>query len=735
MRAALALAVTLAGAAPALAVPMPPLQLKIVPVYSTPLAIKLTWIERGDATAGYDIERGVDGGPLSFLARFPRGTVGQPIVYLDKTVIAASEYTYRVKACDATTCVDSSPFTTSPKVMWPIAGGHEVMHGFNEVSAWNGAGQEVVTNPVTGKPDLVATGYHMGLDVNKTTADGVPGDIVVAPRGGIVITPILEELDNGWIGIRVDVGGGLFETDTFNHIATTGANAPPVEGGDVVVPGQPIAHIGLYANFPGNFAKHVHYMQERIPIPAGQQRTIRHPLRIFTDPADLDPLGKPPDFFDENKDGKIVLFRAHQPGGAGAFIAYDFVNTPLRGDVDVEAEVMDEQGNDPRQAPMDLGYWIEGPIPDGEQHDDVKSAARPYRLYDFREEYFGGIPPSPGFARVPPAPCDAVSDIVDATNSGCRGLMNCTTHPGVACNSVITEGTTSWNWPVLHHFIVTHAKGEEGKRADVDRNQFWRTAAKDDGAPVDSTHANYAGQPTTTKAWEARFPDGDYVIHVIASDLVHDKVDLPIRDSHFPQGPQPGIRLENFAPFVKEMIVARDADENPATGQPMLAGCESVIHHYRHTPRQPYGRAQDVLISRVATTIVRSGQQLCVLIRFSEPVMSATVDLVRDRGTGAPVPGAAFTGSLSKTYNTDDTWIGTVALPIDQSGASDASPAGDEHDTAIRIVALDRRDATGTARGLDANSDGIPETGGADLSHVVKLDLSLPTGSLDAEKP
>ena len=744
-RIVLALAVTLAGALPTLAV-MPPQQLQIVPVYSEPPAIKITWIERGDAPAGYDIERIVDAGEFAFLAHFPRGTVGRPIFFLDRDVNATSDYIYRVKACDAVTCEDSPPFTTAARVVWPIIGGHEVLHGFNEVIAWAGIGDSDT-----------ATGFHMGLDLNKTTdASVTTGNVVVAPRGGIICCPNVGkdedgtlQADNGSIGIFVEVGDGRRELDSFNHLATVGSTVPPAAVGDVVAPGQQVGVIGT-GFFVENFARHVHHMNERVaPIPPGQQWIIRHPLRTFTDPADKDPLGKPPELFDENVDGKLVLYREHKADGTGAVINYDVSPRPLYGDVDVEPEVLDEQGTNPRQAPIDLGYWIEGPYPDTEQLDDVKSAATPYRLYDFREEYFGGIAGGP-----PPAPCGAVADIDDVTNSGCRKAgpraTRCTNppstcggvSPGTSCvsdaacgsgtkclalscaPSIIKEGTTNFPWAILHHFIVTHAKGEMGKRADVDANQFWRTAAKDDGAPVGSTHANYAGQPTTTKAWEARFPDGDYTIHVIASDLVHPNVDLKL----------PVVRLENFAPFVKEMIVARDNDENPLTGVPMLAGCESVIHHYRHTPRQPYGRAQDVLISRVASTIVPSGQQLCMLIRFSEPVMSVTVDLVRDRGTGALVPGAVPIGGLTKTYGTNDTWIGAVNLPIDQSGASDASPAGDEHDTAIRIVALDRRDATGTSRGLDVNSDGVPDAGG-DLTHVVKLDLSLPTGSLDAEKP
>lgn len=712
---------SLVSAATAWALPALPRPLHVVPVYGTPLGIRLSWTKAG--VRNYNIFRTVDGGPGQHLALIPGGPAGERVDYLDASLVATSLYAYRVQACDATGCVDSPTIITSPRVVWPIGAGHGVLHGFNEVIAWAGVGDD----------GLVATGYHMGLDLEKNTPAGLPtGDDVLAPRGGVVVDVRLAEVDNGSIAVRVDLGSGRFEHDSFNHIATLGANAPPVAVGDVVVPGQKIAQIGTLNTFAGNFAKHVHHMNERIPVPSGQQRAIRNPLTTFTDPADRDPLGKAPLLLDENRDGRAVLFRVHRDDGRGAFIPYDFATAPLHGDVDVEAEVVDEQGVDPRQAPIDLGYWIEGPLPDAEQLDDVKSAAHPYRLYDFRVEYFGGI------ARgLPATPCNLVSDIDDAANAGCRGLTDCTVRPlisFVTCASTIAEGATSFPFPVLHHFVVTHAKGETGARADVDRTQFWRTAARDDAGPAGSTHANYAGQPTTTKAWEARFPDGDYTIHVVASDLVHPNVDLPIRDARLPPGTAPGIRLENFTPFVTEILVGQDIDGLSSTTIPGLAGCESQIYEYRHEHRRAYPIPARLVAARTAAaqTPVRSGARVCVRVRFSEPMSSASVELVRDRGAG-PVIGA-FAGTLIETHQADDTWLGTVTLPPDPSGASDSSLASDEKDVAVRVSAADRRDAGGAMRLLDADGDGSGDVGG-DANHLVKIDVSPPTKVLQVRKP
>jgi hypothetical protein len=706
-------ALAIAAAVPALAAL--PTNYRVVPVYTKPPAIRLSWTESG-GTRNYNIFRSTDGGPQTQLGTIPGGAAGHHVSHVDSSIVPTTRYTYSVQVCDLTGACSFLPDkSTSANVVWPIVGGREVMHGYNEVIGW-------------AAPDA---GFHMGLDMGKTTGDGLPGDIVVAPRGGIVVLPNLSISENGSIAVQVDVGGGKVEYDSFNHIGT-GANGPPVAAGDVVEPGQPVAKIGLQTGFPGNFTKHVHFMVEHIPVSPGQQRALRHPLLIFTDPVDRDPLGNAPALTDENKDGKLVLFRAHD---TGSVVNYDYANAPLRGDVDVEPEVVDEQGTDPSQAPIDLGYWIEGPLPDSEQIDDVKSAAKPYRLYDFRVEFFGGVPGGAGIPAVPAVLCDNISDIADQANSGCQGLTECLTQPPGACNSVIMEGSTDFPWPTLHHFIVTHAKGETGARADVDRNQFWRTTAKDDGVAASSTHANYADRATTIKAWEARFPDGDYTIHAVASDLVHDKVDLPIRDDGSPQASHPGIRLENFTPFVKEIVVAQDVDGNPATGEPGLDGCEVVVRRYRHTHRQPPLRPQDVLISKRETTVVRAGQKLCTRIRFSEPMSSVTVDLARDRGTGAVIAGTAFTGTSSKTHGADDTWTGALTLPLVADGSADGGTTSDERDVALHIVALDRRDGGGARRGLDADGDGAMEPNG-DVTHVIgRLDLSTPTGLVSVVKP
>jgi hypothetical protein len=697
---ALRMALTLALPAVTVTPPTAPTDLRAIPVYSTPRRMRILFTEKGAAQT-YDIYKQIDGGPAALLVTVPAVRSGHAVQLHDGDVSAGRSYSYVVQACNTGGCLRTLAATNSPTIVWPVPGSDEILHGFNEPIGWCGLGDGA-------QPPV---GFHNGLDINKTTTNPANGNDVVAPRGGVVLskqTGAPGTTDNAAIAITVDVGGGVEEVDSFNHLAT-GSLYTTLTPGTVVEPGQKLGVIGTKYFNSGNFVDHTHFSIGSTLKP--ERTTIRHPLLIFETDAHRDPQGHAPALCDENADGTSVLYRVH-PGGT--LINHDLVTTPIKGDIDVEVEICDQQGTNPRQAPIDLGYWIEGPLPDSEQHDDVKSAAHPYRLYDFRENYYGAVPT---------VSCTLISDTADVANAGCQ-TGGCTMRPPCT-SSVLKEGTIRFPYPVLHHFIVTHAGDEVGGRDSINTTEFWRTAATDDGTPSTGRDANFARHPVTTRATRARFPDGEYQIHVVASDLVHRNVDVKL----------PPTRLENFAPFVKEVQVAFDADGSAGTGRPGAPGCEALIYHFQHTHRQPYPRPQDVKHSSVATTMARAGEKICVMLRFSEPVSGVTVDLVRDRGGGFPVPASGFAGMLSKTHQTDDTWSGSVTLPADPSGASNAAAGNDEHDVALRVLALDRRDAAGAMRGLDANDDGVPDAAG-DLNHVVaKLDLSLPTAILDVIKP
>jgi hypothetical protein len=703
-----------------------------VPVFDvTPLRISLVWL----GVAGvpfYEVERSVDGGAFSYLIRVVELGFDGIANYRDEDVATGHRYAYRVKSCNDDGCgPPGTPFATSFDVIWPIAaevdrlgnGFHEILHGFNE--------------PVGVNSRVTNRGFHEGVDIGRTTAASDLADLVLAPRGGrISFVGVASDLqlDNGNVGIIVLIGNARSvddEYDTFNHIANE-PNVPvqvgchvedgiiPVCVGDAVAPGQPLARMGT-RYFSGPSTDHVHAQVED-----GNHHTKRHFLSIFTRPEDRDPQGNAPDLhFDENADGKSLLFRNHADPDLSHYLDYEHDTKPLGGDIDIEVEATDEQGTNPREAPIDLSYWLEGPQLPSEDDDDVKSAAAPYKLYDFRTEFFGDS-----------INCDRLYDYQDAANAGCTSRVACSPTAPVCvacpnsedgipyqtpCAGVIKDPVSGdvFPYPVFHHFIITHASDTDGAARHVLSTEYWRTTAEDDRV-TNPTQANYAGKQIALSANMARFPDGDYTLHVLASDLVHANVEFSY----------PRIRLENFPPFIRELVVMEDADGNPVTGGvPDLPGCEALVYDYKHPGAPaPYPGPDHLRGSQSLDVVAGADRTLCIRVRFSEQMDSTparfAVELNPQDGTDA----LEFHGAFSQTTMPNDTWSGTMIVPSHPDGDWNSSPGTHAKDATVRVYARDLPDRNGAQRLLDNDGDGAPNV--FDGNHRIKLDASPPTRSV-----
>jgi len=669
------------------------------PVYSAVPAIVVKWQDQPSETS-YKFFLTVGVGTPTQVATLATNVTS----WTDVTVNGTDSYTYDVEACISASCSSIGTFTTS---VTSVATG-EVLHGFNEVIAHAG---------VSAVNGVGATGYHDGVDINRSTSSPAAGDDVLSIRGGVVVD-IYDSTagdDDGFLAVKIDMGGGAFEYISFNHTANDNGNERVVCRGEVVSPGQKIAQVGRsFSSAPynlGDFSDHVHTMIIPGPNPGDNTLGInndRHLLTLFSSNSLRDRGSNLPELFDENNDGKNVLFRNHNEAVKTKYLDYDETQPfllrlmSLSGDIDIHVEVTDQQGNSPRQAPIRLNYWIEGPIDNTVDYDDVMQAATPYKFHDFENNYLGAGTP---------VDCNLMVDIQNAANSGCQGLTTaayCTTAPMLACNSIIKEGATSFPWPVLHHFIVTHAK--DGVTPAVDANMYWRTKAKEDNSGATLIDANFAGKTEATKGSEARFPDGEYTLHFLASDLVNSNVDLTMKN----------VRLENYAPFIKEFIICQDRDGNSGTqfdaGYP---GCELKLYEFTHKNPESYVLIKNGVFAGAAQTI-------CIKLRFSEgmdaswPSFDVSLDLSGPGGAAL----IAFAGSFSKTYNKDDIWKGTVSFPIDASGGSDSS------DSVISITARDLADRMGNFRGLDANDDGTGEADSNDSRHKIPTDARAPTARL-----
>ena len=267
---------------------------------------------------------------------------------------------------------------------------------------------------------------------------------------------------------------------------------------------------------------------------------------------------------------------------------------------------------------------------------------------------------------------------------------------------------------MLHHYIVTHAK--DGVTPAVDANMYWRTKAKEDGAGEALLHANYAGKTQATKGSEARFPDGEYTLHFLASDLVHSNVDLQFKN----------VRLENYTPFIKEMTIYLDRDNSIGTqANADYPGCELKIYEFKHNNPDSYPGAN--FAAAKTGEFIGADQKICIKIRFSEGMDSAWADFkvsLDPGGVGAGASPIAFAGSFSKTYTEDDTWKGSATMPADASGGSDSS------NSVITVKARDLPDRSSNQRGLDKNDDGVGEPDFTDDIHKVPTDARPPEPSL-----
>lgn len=688
--------------------PAVPPTVTAIPRYGAPPSVLVQWTDT-PAETSYEVWRGDNGGALAKIA-----TLGANVLnYRDMAVDTTTDYHYQVRTCIAAVCPVHGDFNTSVKVLWPVPARHEVLHGFNEVLAFAG---------VRGGAMFGAAGFHDGVDLNGASLGAAQGDMLMAPRGGVVDQTIDSmTADDSFLAMRVEVGtdgmgNAIIEYDGFNHTANNPADDRVVCMGQVVAPGQQIGRVGIrqFSAATGDFTDHTH---SEVTTGSPFMVSARHFLTIFTAAADRDPQGNPPALFDENGDGKNVLFRDHNQADKTKYLDYDHDTKPLSGDLDIHVEIMDQQGTNPRQAPIDLGYWIEGPRPDSDDKDDVASAATAYKLYDFRSVYFGNPPPTN---------CALVSDIGDAANSGCKGITDCLTAPAGACVSVIKENGINFPWPILHHFIVTHAKGTDGSRANVDVNQYWRTKAKEDEVAVPNP-ANYSGQPLATKPTEARFPDGDYKLHVLASDLVHSNVDVTIDN----------IRLENYPPYILSLDVYGDLDDNVGTQVDAdHPGCEVEIYKFdAGLPPKPYPGGGYLAASQ-RNVFARADRRLCLKIRFSEqmdknfPGFKVEID---PQGAAGASP-IIVAGAFSKTWVTDDTWKGQIFLAADPSGNSDSSQTDPSKDAIVRVVARDLPDRNMVQRGLDEAGNGTGKADNTDENHRIKLDLRVPDATIDVKK-
>ena len=389
--------------------------------------------------------------------------------------------------------------------------------------------------------DISVLKFHEGIDI-WVDGRGGKNQHVVASRAGKV-KYVKKNQVGGTVVVEVDIGNGKKEYDWYQHVADIG-----------VRPNQALAagaKVGIISTKQFNAgARHLHMAVTtevglRNDEVAAKEESYRNPFMRFKLPRDRDPFKQKPRLEDTDGDKETLLV---VPSGG----TKPLKKQAVKGDVDLIADLRDPMnakrngrgipapgpikpgdGVLSASAPHTVGYWIEPlfdkPIVKPKAHG-VKTAQNPYLLSRFDDEWFKGKPKSTG--KYP-----LVYDLSRQVKHD-RDLNE------------LNE------WKMRSNFIVTNTMGTDGVPANV-VDQYWNTNAEDDRAADDVAHANYAGKPDARKNAQARFPDGDYVVHIIAGDLVHEKVDLPagkLRLDNHKQKASAGLGGRNPVPPVIDPI-------------------------------------------------------------------------------------------------------------------------------------------------------------------------------------
>lgn len=750
----------------------------VIPLYEKDHSRSM-WIKCGGPVPGtsfYEVERALvtSGIPDPSFVHLGYSVAPEGRI-IDHDINDHDKYAYRIRPCTELNDCGEWSFSsgTRARLIWPFveqrADGSEseffeVHDAHNEVIAWG-------TSQMASDGSSVITGYHEGVDMNRSELPGARTKVLSPVTGVVIARGGDDDPDNAGLKIQFAVGyepvslDVIWEQLSFSHLATARAKGgsghgipASLERQSWVRTGDLIGDIGD-KKFTGLLSDHTH-------VGLGPATSIRDSRPFFalydeTQPQYLDPKQKAPDFFDENNDGKVVLLRDHSienfwseddSGSARtqSYISYNENEKPiLKGDIAIHVEVMDEQGTAPRIAPDRIGYWIEGPRPNEKDKDDVRSRERPYVLFDFGprddrggDAYFlGGKPIEEG-----PVPCWEVADVSDAANAGCPlgGTDYCNETPSNSCSlrDLVDRPDSDevYRYPILHHYIVTNTADDSGDPASVDGGEHWRTNARYSDIDPDSNEANHAFKPTTQKAIHAQFPDGEYRLGVYMTDRIHKKTRFaPV--SARAGAPDLLMRLENFAPMIEELTIGQDSwIDDRRFAESSDAACGRLLYDYEYErPPKPYPgnrHLQRSLLSRIRPD---GGARLCMRIRFSESIDHEDLKIELRTIMGSDRPEAALEGTIprplvasgwQRVYSDDDEWRGIFLLPADEEGKILPAVGDDLLGIVARVVAYDLPDAQSKRRWLNQEDIDTPSVAEPDLHHRILLDEESPLTAL-----
>lgn len=560
---------------PAAAQPTAPDSVVAFPSYGAANEIVVRFQDTAGDETGFEVRRKSGTGGWTLVASLPDNPGTGQVEWRDNTIILDTLYTYRVRSVNA----DGNSAWAGPteETQLPTNNFWPREDGVRDIMIiWSGS----------------ASGnwqkFHEGVDFHAIEPVADPPPIVRAIRGGVLATVAFSG-PGLTVAVEVSTGPGTTEYDYYLHLQDITTKST----GDQIAPGE---YLGRISFVYSSGIRHTHIMRMAANSLLGSN--CRSPWLNFSLAADLDPFGNDPHLLDQSgssidygPDGRVVFaVDATTPAT---------VRDPVRGDVDLLVEAYDNMNTSLayENNVSAVGYWVESHAPGG---TDIGSSVSPLRLCDFDDTWFSDYTPI----------VDKFNAVYDDTRP----------HVGLSIKR--------------SHYIITSATTSSGDPGDVDGSKFWRTKAR-----TGSGSAPYFESALTARHnSEARFPDGNYTVHVLISDQVHTDVQ-ETRD----------IILDNWLPLVT-VVQVQSTD--------ILSSASWVFNDFTDM--------MDIDFPLGTSDIVEAGDSendITFTITFSEPMASVSLS----------IPGVTWNSPVvTLTANTDATiWIGVLT-----GGYASTDPSG-----------------------------------------------------------
>ncbi len=400
---------------------------------------------------------------------------------------------------------------------------------------------------------------HDGLDIGTFNNDKLN---VVAARSGYIVYYVAPNPDNNCIIIEADNG----EFDIYGHVSNIslnyGENFIYVEAGEII--GQMRTTVGEMPTHL-HFTRLEYFSENHVWGYDFNGINVLSPLHNFSQNIDKDPNpnnNTPAPYLEKVMDEyNTVIFKKNN--------STEFLPQPTQGQkqiiygqVDILAAAYDHMfdllGYN-RNSVHEVGYKVIAVNAEG-------SNVTPYWLMKIDNNW--------------------IKDL---------GLLN-SDYSNYLVNYILYE--KSLYIPVSNDFerdspyyIVSNTKSNTGRVADIDENQCWATDAQSDVAQPNGYCLTCA-----PAAWytQAKFPDGEYAVHILMKDLVNPVVDD--NSTH--------VYIDNY-PIVHEIVEIIDQHKK-------------IVYYSKHWELNSNNKLQAVGISKP----IPANTPLTVNIKLSEPAQS-----------------------------------------------------------------------------------------------------------------